>query len=357
VRTALWLLISLLLAATARAQDVPAATVSYPVFLERDVDGENDRLSFINPLSGETASVLVTGERYTPAVDALLYYDTAAGRVMRARPDGSVEPHPFIQPGVATRRVDWLISPDNALIAWTLTEGVDDSLMTITTIANRDGTNPRQVLVDGPRSGIRALPVAFSPDHTLLYMDFQPDGISDFTPFPQYAGLFVLDIASATWDYLPDEPSCFCGAGFGNGLLLRLKVAPTLDGFDLHVYNLQAEISQVIPAQPIRNFTQAGDIVVAPDGRLAVYALAQITDFGRPSQSVRTVFMLVDLTTMTQTPLTEPITTFVEPLVWTEDNSAVIFTSRQRDGTWKVRLDSGRLDKVAEATYLGSVRG
>lgn len=352
-----WLIIALLLAGAARAQHTPTAGISIPVFLQRDAEGERDRLAFINPLSGETVSVLVTGERYTPAVDALMYYDTAAGRVMLARPDGSVEPHPFIQPGVATRRVDWLLSPDQAVIAWTLTEGVGDSLMTITTVANRDGTNPRQALVDGPRSGIRALPVAFSPDHTQLYMDFQPDGISDFTPFPQYAGLFALDIASSSWDYLPDEPSCFCGAGFGSGLLLRLKVSSTLDGFDLHVYNLAAGIRQVIAAQPIRSFTQAGNIVISPDGRLAVYALAQISDFGRPSQSVRTVFMLVDLTTMTQTPLTEPITTFVEPLAWTEDNSAVIFTSSQRDGTWKVRLDSGRLDKVAEATYLGSVRG
>ncbi|MBL8164377.1 MAG: hypothetical protein JNJ61_20480, partial [Anaerolineae bacterium] len=81
----------MLLAGTVRAQNVPTATVSHPVFLKRDVDGENDRLSFINPLSGETASVLVAGERYTPAVDALMYYDTAAGRVMLARPDGSVE--------------------------------------------------------------------------------------------------------------------------------------------------------------------------------------------------------------------------------------------------------------------------
>ena len=35
--------------------------------------------------------------------------------------------------------------------------------------------------------------------------------------------------------------------------------------------------------------------------------------------------------------------------------SAVIFTSRQRDGTWKINLSDGKLDKVANATYLGTL--
>ena len=65
--------------------------------------------------------------------------------------------------------------------------------------------------------------------------------------------------------------------------------------------------------------------------------------------------MLVDLQLMTQAPLTDPITTFVEPLAWTEDNTAIIFTSRQRDGTWKINLSDGKLDKVANATYLGKL--
>ena len=55
------------------------------------------------------------------------------------------------------------------------------------------------------------------------------------------------------------------------------------------------------------------------------------------------------------TALTEPITTYVQPVAWTEDNSAVIFTSPEQDGTWKVTLSDGTLDKVAEVTYVGEV--
>jgi hypothetical protein len=327
------------------------------VFLQSDVDGSGgDRLTFINALTGEEASLTVNGERYTPLDGSVLYFDPAANRVMLALPDGTTREHPFIQPASTTRRVDWLVSPDDKLIVWTLTDGTANSLITTTTIANLDGTNPHQVLVDGPHDGIRALPVAFNTDQTTLYMDFQPDGIGGFTPFPQYAGMFALDLATSQWNYLPGEPACFCGAGFGDGLFLRLKVSQDLSGFDLHIYNLAGQVEQTIGAQTIRNFTQAGDIVLSPDGTKAVYALSQVKDFGRPSQSVRTVFMLVDLQGLTQAPLTDPITTFVEPVAWTEDNSAVIFTSRQRDGTWKVNLSDGKLTKVAEATYLGTIR-
>jgi hypothetical protein len=343
----------LLLAGT---QAVSAQNQIEQVFLQSDVDSVgSDRLTFINALTGEAASLTVNGERYTPLDRSVMYFDATANRVMLALPDGTTREHPFIQPGATTRRVDWLVSPDDQMIAWTLTDGSPTSLTTTTTVANLDGTNPRQVMVDGPRDSIRALPVAFSRDHHTLYMDFQPDGIGGFTPFPQYAGMFALDLASGQWNYLPDEPACFCGAGFGQGLFLRLKVNSDLTGFDLHIYNLAGQVSQTIPAQSIRNYTQAGDIVLSPDGTKAVYALSQVKDFGRPTQSVRTVFMLVDLESNTQAPLTDPITTFVEPIAWTEDDSAVIFTSRQRDGTWKVSLSDGKLTKVAEATYLGTI--
>jgi hypothetical protein len=326
------------------------------VFLQRNVDGAGtDRLTFIDVVTGEAVPVEVIGERYTLLPDEVMYFDPTRNLVMTARTDGRSIPHAFIQLGSGARRVDWLVSADGVEIAWTLTQGAPESLTTITTVANLDGTNPRQVLTDGPRNGIRAMPVAFNKDHSVLYMDFQPDGFSEFTPYPQYAGLFALDLTSLEWQYLPDEPGCFCGAGLGNGLFLRLKVSTDLTGFDLNIYNLAAEVKQTVPAQPFRNFTQAGDIVVSPDGRLAVYALSAIQDFGRPNQSVATVFMLVDLETLTQQPLTDSITTFVEPLAWTEDNTAIIFTSRQRDGTWKINLSDRRLDRVADATYLGVV--
>ncbi len=331
----------------------------WQVFIERDIDELGfDRLVFVDLLTSEESEVEVFGERYTPVANAVMFYDPAGDKVMLATPEGRVREHPFIQPGGGTRRVDWLVSPDGTTLAWTLTNGDSASaLTTVTTIANVDGTNPRQALVDGPREGIRALPVAFSADNTTLYMDFQPDGIGVLTPFHQYAGLFAVDVESGEQEFLPDEPGCFCGAAIEAGLFLRLSVTDNLSGFDVLVYNLVGQVEQTIPALGLANYTQAGDLLIAPDGTRAVYALAQVRGFGSANQSVRTVFVLVNLEDMTQTALTEPITTYVQPVAWTEDNSAVIFTSPQRDGTWKVNLGDGTLDQVATVTYVGRVSG
>ncbi len=349
-RLALLLVAGLLLGMQAKAGPLQ-------VFIERNVEADgSDELRFIHLLTGEETAVKVNGERYTPVGPAIMYLDTALNRVRLATADGRVRNHPFIQPRSDTRRLDWLVAESQ--IAWTLTALLPDGqLQTTTTVANLDGSNPREVLVDGPRPGIRALPVAFTPDRAGLYMDYQPDGIADFTPFQQYAGLFRVDFDEGAAVMLPGEPGCFCAAGLGADTLLRLDLAPDLSGFDVIVTNLGAATTDRIPALRLTNYTQAGNFIIAPDGSLAVYALAQIRDFGGPAQAVQTVFVLVNLVDKTQSTLTDPITTFVQPVEWTEDNTAIIFTSADPnlDGTWKITLKDGRLSRVASATYIGTL--
>jgi hypothetical protein len=326
------------------------------IFIERNIEDDGtDRLQFVDTLSGETTSVEINGERYTPLGRTVMFMDVADSRIRLAVPDGRVRNHPFIQPLENTNRVDWLVSRDGTQIAWTLTEQLENDLIrTQTTIANSDGSRPRVVLSDGPRPGIRALPVAFSEDGGTLYMDYQPDGIADFTPFQQYAGLFAVDSNGSDPTMLPGEPGCFCGAGLSAGLLLRLSLTDDLNGYDVVVHNLNAETTERIEALRLSNYTQAGDVIIAPDGSQAVYALAQVRDFGGPNQSVQTVYLVEK----TQATLTSPITTFVQPVSWTEDNTAILFTSADPnlDGTWKINLNDGRLSKVADATYLGLLR-
>ncbi|MCU0496380.1 MAG: hypothetical protein MUF87_03395 [Anaerolineae bacterium] len=323
------------------------------VFLQRDPSGLRELL-FMDALTGDLTMVETFGERFTIFGRSVLYYEPSTARVMLATPEGETRPHPFVQLSADATRIDWSVASDGKLLAWTETRGnLAAGLTTITRVANADGSDQREIFTETRTDGIRALPVAFDYSQTALFMDYQPDGVDALTAFPQYAGLFSLSLNGGEPNFLPGEPGDFTGAGFGGELFLRLELTDDLTGFDLHVYNLETGFDRVIPALRLRGaFSQAGDILISPDQRFAVYALAQIRGFGTSDQSVRTVFVLVDLERMTQRSLAE-ITTFVRPVAWTEDDSAIIFTSPQRDGTWKINLQDGRLEQIAEPTYLG----
>ncbi len=346
--------VGILIAGSVGAQSTPEPGGDQ-VFVQRDANGTQDQLLFVGLVDGTQTSVLVDGERYTPVRGAVLFFDRSTGRVRLARADGSVQDHPFIQPTVGARRIDWALSPDHRLIAWTVTLGDPHSLSTITSVADLDGSHIRQVLQDGPRDGIRALPVAFSTDGNTLYMDYQPDSLGELIPFRQYAGMISVDLTDSHVDPLPDEPGCFCGGGIGMDRFVRLALSADLSGFDVHVDDLTNGAKRMAPALKQPGYTQAGDVLISPDGTLAVYALAKVSGLGTAQQSVQTVFVLVDLEAGTQKALTEPITTFVRPVAWTEDNQAVLFISPAVNGTWKVDLSDSRLSKVANATYVGII--
>lgn len=346
--------------ATAQAPDQDdVRNHPWAVYTRRDaLDPSLRELIFMDLLTGDLVSTRVYGARFTVAGPAVVYWDTRQNRVRMATPDGEVVDHPFIQGDDNAYRVDWVFAPDHKHVAWTLTFRDDARrLTTVTRTAKTDGSDVREVLREGPRDdGLRVVPVAFDSSNTRLYMDYQPDGLSELTAFPQYAGLFTLDLQTGQPEFLPDEPGNFTGAGFGAGFFLRLALNADQNGFDLRVYDLDRGRDWIIPALQLRGYTQAGDLLVAPNGRYAVYALASITAFGTANQQVNTLFVLVDLITMQQSPLTDPITTFVRPAAWTEDNTAVIFTSPQIDGTWKVTLTDRTLKRIAEPTFRGTLQ-
>ena len=339
------------------ADDVGLASNHWQVYLERRVtNAGQDRLIFSNILSGEESDNLVTGERYTLLNDRVIYFDSVQRVMMEIVPQQDPTIFSTIDLTSLFRRVDWIVSADKQWLAWTITTGETTALQTATFVL-RLGTNEVLPLFnDGPRNGVRALPVSFSDDNQILYMDAHPDSIGQFAPYTQYAGLFGIQIETGEILNLPEEPGCFCGGGFGAGLMLRLDLRSDSSGFDVNVTRLENNITQRIDALRLRNYTQAGDLLITEDGRQAIYALSLIEGFGSTEQSVQTVFMLVNLQTMSQERLNDPITTYIHPIAWTDDNSAVLFTSPQRNGTWKIHLDDGEFIRVAEANYLGELR-
>ena len=339
------------------AQEDPPPPRQWQVFVEDAPAGGSDRLTFVDMLSGEIQTTTISGgERYTTLAEGVLYYDMRQARLMIVRPNALPQPLTNIPIPPNIQRIDWAVSDDLTRLAWTLTTREDDNLSTITYVKQLNVDEAQIVFEDGPRSdGLRAMPVAFSPDNSQLYMDFQPDGVADLTIFPQYARLFSVNITTGEVIDLPGEPGCFCGAGFGAGWFLRLGLTPDGQDFDLYAVLLPDETITTIPAFRLRNFTQAGAIRISPDGRKAVYARVQFSGFGTEEATAQTVLILADLSTMTQEALGQPIEEVVYPIGWTEDNTAVLIRSKERSGTWKIHIQDGTLHHIATETYIGVI--
>ncbi|MBI1259173.1 MAG: hypothetical protein GC204_17015 [Chloroflexi bacterium] len=311
----------------------------------------NSQLIFIDLLTGNSRTLPVNGDHFTVVHNGVMYFDRTRRQVVIVAPDGTRTEHPFIQPSDGVTRIDWTISHDEQTIAWTETSGAPTALTTRTYVAGIDGAQQRPVLSDGPRNSIRAYPVAFNEDKSILYMDYQPDTIGDLTPFRQYAGLFALDLVSGSTNSLPGEPGCFCGAGIGGDTFLRLTLADS--GFNLRIRSLTNSTEATLA--PINDYTQGGDVLIAPDGNRAVYALAQITGFGTPAQTVQTVIVLVDLLNLSQRALAPPVNRLLRPILWTEDDSAVLFADPQSQTTWKAMVRDSSIEQVASGIYLGTL--
>ncbi|PJF29623.1 MAG: hypothetical protein CUN52_07435 [Phototrophicales bacterium] len=338
-----------------------AGRIPYMVYVEHDQDQFGlDHLLFVNMHTGITTQLDVYGERYTPFGYEILYLDRQTNTVMLAHPDGTTRPHPFVQMPTDAYRIDWVISQNAEMVAWTVTwRDQLGQLATITYVANADGRNLREVLreIDLANENLRALPIRFSDDLGTLYLDKHPDGIDPYLFFRQYVAVYALDLIDNTIQALPEEfGNCICGAAIGNRQFLRLRLAPDFSGFDLYLYDLNTNNRITFPPLRLNGYNTGGDILMSPDGKLAVYALAKVTP--RPNQDplTETVFVLVDFEAETQTVLTTPVQTFIRPITWTEDNSAIVFTSPRDNGTWKVVLSNGRLNRVAQTTFIGILR-
>ena len=330
---------------------------SWDVFIRRAADDPDaTEIIFVDLLTGASSRVSANGESHTLTSTGVMYVDQADGGIKLAKADGIIRDHPFINSARRDERIDWALSADRARIAWTTARKTDDDqLVTSVHVADMAGVDVRELLVYGPRPGIRLLPVAFGFDEMELLMEVRADGAGDRTPYRRSSGLFALNFAGdqAATRALPGEQSCFCAVGFGNDIMLRLAPNPETMGNDVQIHRISDGSAEVIPAVSRGNYSEAGNLLVSPDDSQAIYALSQIINHAGPEMTIRTVLVLVDLQNLRQRILGSPMPALLQPLSWTEDQSAVIFTTDDASASWKLDLATGQAIKVADAVYLG----
>ncbi len=316
------------------------------------------RVIFIDSVTGETVSADVEGGRFT-IVGGYVLYQQPNGTLFRLWPDGRTELHPFIQPAPETQQIDWVVSPDQNWIAWTLANRAGGGqVVTITTLARADGTEPRVLLMDGPDAFMRIRPLALTDDG-IFFFDRQPQGVGDYFFYSQYAAVHRLDPGSSEPRLLPFEPNCFCGAGLSadGRYFARLERVSETGGYDMRVWNLEAGLDSFAPSIPAP-YEIAGAVLVAPDGSRVVYSLANnLTLDSAGSGRERFMLALVDVAAEEQRPLLfNPLLVPLLPMGWTDGGGSVLLYNPRQDGTWKLILETGEIRQVSGGTRIGMIR-
>jgi len=334
---------------------------SWDVFLRQEAGNPADTtIIFIDLLTSETTAVVTSGERHTLIDGAVLYFDRDDQQVKLVKPDGIIRDHPFIVMNSGDFRIDWAISDDGRRIAWAISrKSGDNQLTTALKVADAAGTEIRELLVYGPRQGIRLVPLAFDVSSETVYVEVHADGTAEARAYTRRSGLFALDFGAenVSTSALLGDRTCFCAVGFGDDVMLRLVASGGSPGIELNIHELSTGTLRIVPPVSLGSYDQAGNILISPDGRMAVYALSQVSGFATEHEEISSVIVLADLENARQMVVNYPMSALARPISWTEDNSAVLLTQEGLGGTWKMQLDDGKTVKVADGTYLGIVGG
>lgn len=363
MRIILFIFVLLATALSASGQDVAQPGLqphTWDVFARRNAENPAQTdLIFINLLSGDRTTIGAVGQQFTLTSSGIIYFDLQANQVKLAKADGIIRDHPFIHASPDAHRADWVVSKGGDQIVWTISQiASDGQLTTATWLADIAGAEIRELLVYGPRDGIRLLPIAFGENENEVYMEAHADESDGLSPYARRTGLFALVLTADELQTraLPGDPNCLCAVGFGANRMLRLAPNMEAGGLDVEVYPLDGGEPQIIPALSRGNYRHGGNILLNADGAQALYALSQARDSTAETDEVRTVLIHVDISNGRQRIASSPIPDFARPLAFTDEDRAVLFTTRQSNQTYKLDLENGEQAAVADAVYLGQLR-
>ena len=332
---------------------------AWEVFLRHDAAAPSETLVlFVDLLTGATTSAATSGERHTLIGDAVIYFDSEQRQVKLVKQDGIIRDHPYISLREADEHIDWAVADAGDLIAFATASSADEDQMTTRLmLADAAGMEARELLVYGPKPGIRLIPIAFSSDNETLYVEVHAQGTAEASAYQQRSGVFALDLNTEhiRTRALPGDQTCFCAVGFGRDVMLRLVSREDSPGLALEIYDLRDGSLRTAPPVALGSYDQAGNILVSPDGALAVYALSQVSGWASADKAINSVIVVADLEAARQMVVNFPMSALARPLEWTEDNSAILLTQTGISGAWKMQVDNGATVMVADGVYLGRI--
>ncbi len=324
------------------------------VFVARDAASTAARLYLMDPLSGLSRVVsLEDGQNFALVGDYVIYEKARTGAIMRARADGTIEPHPFIRHGADTARLMWVVSSDRRAIAWVevSTAGVSTAY-----VAWADGSELETLPIPSPAPPNVLRPLALTDDRTAILVDLESPDKPSTLPFVTYTHVTEYHIRERAAYPLTGEPLCPCAAAItpDGRILARLEAINGQGPFALHLWDLPDQLDLRVPA-PALPYRMAGDLLLSESGALAIYAVAAGVGPETGQFQEQYALIVVDTAAQTQRLIAGPSPVRYRPLAFEDGDSTVLAVGVNQPGTFKIDLATGAVLRISADEYLGAI--
>jgi hypothetical protein len=320
----------------------------YEVFLDPDAQ----QVYFVDALSGLSTVIRADGSQHVVVNNGVLFQEAETGFPRLIAPNSSTV-LTWIQPASDAVNVQWIASPNGRRLAWSVIQQTSAGIITELHTARSDGTQAALITKLPSPDSLAATPLAVTDDGRVLFYTLQAlPSPRLYLAFPVAADVFRLEVETGRAERLPNEPLCRCAAGFSPNGAYYARLTPEGDGsgFFLRLRTVGSPTETVFA--PIDNLThtQAGALLIAPDGSRVVYASARGL---RPGRSERYALILADRTSGQQTLLTDALTVGVRPVAFTPGGEGVIAVGLTQAGTYKLTFKNRELRQVSAYSWLG----
>lgn len=361
---------TLIIACTFLFSNATAAQRGVPIDVFLEYDAINDQLTshFLNTLSGLSVttnlgtidSIAFLLDSFKPAANGIVFADSNTDQMRLLAVDGSLTTLDFIpQSDIPPLALDWVLSENGRMIAWAEITFLDERWQTRVFVAQIDGNNlvqlPTPPAASQPTLRARLIAVANDGTRLLLDIDHPVADRAEGADFDTYSNLRLYIAETRVYVPVAEANSCPCPANAANNLqtLLQLERPIIGNGYILRVWNLNSNTFREVAATDTV-YRQGGNAIISEDGSTAVYVLSQLEGAG---DDATTGIAIVDLINSTQRIVQAARgRNFRLQSVDTSGRFAIAvdLTTAQ---TFKLDLESGFFEQIADKIWLGTIEG
>jgi hypothetical protein len=258
-------------------------------------------------------------------------------------------------------RIEWAVSPNGRTIAWA-EMFFNQTWQAALYVAQLDGSNLRELppipLTDA-RSYTRVAMLAASNDGSRVFFDLEhptePRRAEDY--FIDYQRVEAYIEQRQAYFDLPGEPNCLCPASISDDGRTLIRLVRTEDGagYAIHLWNLENNRERRINAVDVI-LSQAGDMLLSPGGSLLLYTMGG-AEGAAPDEPPTFAFIMADFATGEQRVVSASSEQRLRAVAFIDRNTAALVVDLREGLTYKMNLETGQLDLVANHVWIGSLQG